>query len=201
MKQFLPFFSYLFHPLFIPIQGAFCFFLFNQNYYSEWQLALILLQILIVTVLIPLLIFIFLKQTGKVDSIMVSDVKQRKIPLIIQLFLIIFLIESSITQDRFPELYYFYLGGFCSTLLTLIAVYFNTKASIHLVGIVSLTLFVIGLSYHNQINLISTIAFLIAAIGFVAASRLIMKAHTLPEIGIGFLIGSCPQLALYYFWL
>jgi acid phosphatase family membrane protein YuiD len=45
------------------------------------------------------------------------------------------------------------------------------------------------------------IAFLVLMNGFVASSRLEMKAHTPKELVIGFLLGIIPQLLLLRFWL
>ena len=68
-------------------------------------------------------------------------------------------------------------------------------------GISSLTVFVIGLSMHYQVQSTFLIAFLILINGLVASSRLEMKAHTTTELIIGFLLGSVSQLLLFYLWL
>lgn len=145
--------------------------------------------------------FYLLKTLGKVDSIMVSDLSQRKIPLLIQIVLIFILLKKSITIDRLPELFFFLFGGLISTLLTLIFLFGKLKISIHMIGISALTAFVIGLSLHNQLNFLGMISFLIAINGCIAASRLYMKAHTMTEIVVGFFAGMLPQLALWWCWL
>jgi hypothetical protein len=132
---------------------------------------------------------------------MISEVSQRKIPLVIQCFLTILLIRKSITLDRFPELHFFFLGGLLSTILALVFVFFKTKASLHMLAISALTLFFIGLSIHNQTQNIYMIALLVSMNGVVATSRLEMKAHTNKELVIGFLLGVMPQLLLLRFWL
>ncbi|MFC6875764.1 hypothetical protein [Flavobacterium myungsuense] len=201
MKKILPLFSYLFHPIFIPVFGTFFYLFFTPNYFEFNQKYLILLQVLLITIFIPISFFYLLKAIGKVDSMMVSELSQRKIPLIIQAFLIYTLIQRSITLDRIPELFFFFFGGLLSTLLTLLFLFGKIKASIHMIGISSLTAFVVGLSLHNQINFMCYIAFLILMNGVVASSRLEMKAHTNIELAIGFFVGLLPQLALYFFWL
>ena len=201
MKKILPSFSYLFHPIFIPLFGTIFYLFFTPNYFEFNQKYLILLQVLLITIFIPISFFYLLKAIGKVDSMMVSELSQRKIPLIIQAFLIYTLIQKSITLDRIPELFFFFFGGLLSTLLTLILLFGKIKASIHMIGISSLTAFVVGLSLHNQINFMYYIAFLILMNGVVASSRLEMKAHTNMELAIGFFVGLLPQLALYFFWL
>ncbi len=119
MKKILPFFSYLFHPIFIPVYGTLFYFLFDENYFDGQQKLLILLQIGIITIFIPISFYFLLKSFGKVDSMMVSDLSQRKIPLIIQIGLLFTLIQKSITLDQIPELYYYFLGGLISTFLAL----------------------------------------------------------------------------------
>lgn len=201
MKKILPFFSYLFHPIFIPVMAALFYLFFYDSYFVNQEKYFIVLQILIITVFLPILFFFLLRATGKVDSVMVSEVSQRKIPLVIQCFLIILLLRKSIPLERYPELHFFFLGVLLSTLQALGFLFFKIKASLHMVGISALTAFVIGLSLHNQINSIYTIVFLILMNGFVASSRLEMKAHTATELIIGFLLGSISQLLLWYFWL
>jgi hypothetical protein len=201
LKKILPFFSYLFHPLFIPVYGTLFYFLFDDNYFDGQQKYLILLQIAIITIFIPISFFFLLRSFGRLDSVMVSELSQRKIPLIIQGILILMLIQKSITIDLIPELYFFFLAGFISTLFALIFLFCKIKASIHMIGISTLTAFVIGLSIHNQIDIISTITFLILMNGVVASSRLAMKAHSNKELIIGFFSGLLPQMALLVFWL
>jgi hypothetical protein len=142
-----------------------------------------------------------LRTAGKVDSVMVSEVSQRKIPLVILCFLLILLIRESVTFEHYPELYFFFLGGLLSALLALAFLFLKTKASLHMIAMSALTLFVIGLSIHNQTRNINLVAFFVFMNGIVASSRLEMKAHTPRELVIGFLLGVIPQLLLLYFWL
>lgn len=65
----------------------------------------------------------------------------------------------------------------------------------------ALTVFVIGLSVHTQIENINLILFSVMMNGFVAASRLEMKAHSNKELVIGFFLGIIPQFLLLQIWL
>jgi len=201
LKKILPLFSYLFHPIFIPVYAALYYFFFNDSYYTTPEKYFAVFQIVIITILLPTLFFFLLRTGGQVDSIMISEISQRKIPLVIQCFLTILLVRKSITLGHFPEFHFFFLGGLLSTVLALILLFFRVKASLHMVAISAFTLFVIGLSIHNQTRNINCIAFLVLMNGFVASSRLEMKAHTLKELVIGFLLGIIPQLLLLRFWL
>lgn len=132
---------------------------------------------------------------------MLSDIAHRKIPLLLHIMLLSILIEKSITVDRFPPLYFFFLGGLFSALFAFLLLYAKIKASIHMIGMSALTAFIIGLSLKNQTNTINLVTFFMFMNGLVASSRLVMKAHTTKELLIGFLCGIIPQLALLYFWL
>lgn len=201
MKKILPLFSYLFHPIFIPLLGTFYYVLLSDNIYSKTQFILLFSQVFIITLLLPIAFFYLLRTYGKLDDIMLSDISQRKIPLVLQMVLFSVLIQKSIKIDLFFELYFFFVGGLCSTILAFILLYSKLKTSIHMIGMSAFTFFLIGLSYHYKVNIITTLIFFVVANGFVAASRLEMKAHSVKELFLGFLCGSLPQLALFYFWL
>jgi len=201
LKKILPLFSYLFHPIFIPLVGTAFYVMLEAHYFTLPQYLLLFLQIIIITFLMPIAFFYLLKTFGKTDTIMLSDIAQRKIPLLLQIALFTILIEKSITIDKFPSLYFFFLGGLLSTFLAFMLLYAKIKASIHMIGMSALTVFVIGLSLKNEINTINLVTFLVVMNGLVASSRLAMKAHTNKELLIGVLCGVFPQLALLYFWL
>ena len=201
MKKILPFFSYAFHPIFIPFLGTVFYALLEEKYFTLPQYLILFLQIIIITFLLPIAFFYLLKTFGKIESVMLTDISQRKIPLLLQIMLFAVLIEKSITIDRFPSLYFFFIGGLLSTIFAFLLLYVKFKASIHMIGISSLTVFIIGLSIHNQVNTINTVTFFVLMNGLVASSRLVMKAHSNKELLVGFLCGTIPQSILLYFWL
>lgn len=159
------------------------------------------LQITVVTIFTPMALYYLLRFTGKVDSIMIADMEQRKIPLVFQSFIIILLLKKSITLDYYPELHFFFLGALFSTLFALGLLYAKTKASLHMLAISALTVFVFGLNIHLQTGNIYITPILLLMNGFVASSRLVMQAHTPKELIIGLLLGSIPQLLFLYLWL
>ncbi|WP_306349784.1 hypothetical protein [Flavobacterium sp. '19STA2R22 D10 B1'] len=201
MKKILPVFSYIFHPLFISVFAALLYFFFSNRYFIYQDIYLILIQILIVTILIPVSIYYFLLSLGKVNSIMLNDKSQRRIPLAIHALLLLILIKKSITIDSIPELYYYFLGSLISTVVALFLIILGYKASLHMVGMSALTIFAIGISIHSQVRLVEVISLLTLCTGIVATSRLEMKAHDYTELTLGFLTGILPQIGLWYFWL
>ncbi len=203
MKKILSIFSYLFHPIFVPLLAtSYCFFV-NDSFvsYSNLEIYVILTQVLIITICIPITFFYLLRSLGKIDSIMVSELSQRKLPLFFQAILILILIKKGTTIDRLSELYFFFLAGFSSTVIALAFVFCKFKTSLHLIGISSLLFFTIGLSIHNQTNQINSICCLVLISGLVASSRLEMKAHSIKELIVGFLLGTLSQISFWWFWL
>ena len=106
-----------------------------------------------------------------------------------------------IPQNYISELYFFFVGLLTASIAILVLLFIKFKTSIHLLGMGSLLLFFIGLSIHFEINITLAIGLLTLLSGLVATSRLYLKAHTVPELLIGFIIGACSQLFLFKFWL
>ena len=201
MKKILPLFSYIFHPIFIPALATLFYLFYNSTDFVIQEKIFVLFQVVIVTIIIPGLVFLLLRTTGNIDTIMIAKIAQRKIPLVIHCFLIILLVRKSITIDRYPELHFFLLAGLLSTLLALILLFIKVKASLHMIAISSLTIFIIGLSLHLRIQNIATITTLILLNGIIASSRLEMNAHTFKELVLGFFLGAVPQFLLLMLWL
>lgn len=201
MKKILPFFSYLFHPLFIPLFTVVYFFYKDENYLVTAEKLLIAIQIIIITILIPIAFFFLLRSMGKIDSVMASDLKQRRWPLVLQGVLLYILLRQSIAFDRIPELYFFFLSILMTTVLALVFLFAKIKMSLHMAAMAAMLFFIVGLSIHSHSNDIAVIALLLVMTGLVASSRLEMKAHTYTELGIGFAAGMLPQVAFWYFWL
>jgi hypothetical protein len=201
MKKILPFFSYLFHPLFIPLYTVLCFFWLTETFLFPAEIFLIVIQVFIVMVLIPIAFYFLLRTLGKVDTVMISDVSQRRMPLFMQALLILLLLWQSLSPHRIPELYFFFLGALITTALCLGFAFARIKVSLHMAGLGAMLFFVIGVSIHSQHNAILLLAFLLIVTGMVSASRLEMNAHSHRELILGFASGFLPQIGLWYFWL
>ncbi len=200
-NSFLVLFSYLFHPLFIPLMGTLLYLGISPISYSPAQLLYLCLQVSLLTIFIPVAIYFWLKTLGKADTAMLQKRTQRKIPLLLGCILLYILAVKCITKAILPELHFFILGGVISNGLAFLYLFMKVKASLHQLGISALTCFVLGLSAHFQVNLSYGIALLLLLNGLVASSRLAMKAHSYAELAIGFGLGAIPQLALWLIWL
>jgi hypothetical protein len=144
--------------------------------------------------------FLF-RSLGVVSSFTEASISERKMPIAVQAILLFVLIKFSVSRDSVAELYFFFLGGFLSSVIVLASVILKFKASLHMIGISALTCFIFGLSMYYQLLFVNLIAFCIVCMGLVASSRLYMKAHTYTELIAGIIIGAGPQVFLYQFWL
>ncbi|WP_162200424.1 hypothetical protein [Kordia jejudonensis] len=152
----------------------------------------------IFTICIPMLIFILLRRFKMIDSIFLKEVSQRKVPLYIYILILFLIITKVITKSIFAELFDFYLATLISSVICLMLVFFRIKASMHMMGISGLVMFLVVLSISYQVNITFALSILIFMIGLVATSRLFLKAHTFTELVIGFFIGWIPQLLVTY---
>ncbi|WP_345142086.1 hypothetical protein [Flavobacterium ginsengiterrae] len=201
MKKILPLFSYIFHPIFISMYATLFYLFYKEDIFTTQEKYFVLFQILVITIIVPILFFMLLRSTGHVKSMMLPENSQRRIPLILQCFLYILLVKRSIVIMRYPELHFFFLGALFSTILALVCSLFKIKASLHMVAISGFTIFAVGLNMHLQMHNPYWGAFLILMSGIIASSRLEMNAHTPRELLIGLFIGVLPQVLFLYLWL
>jgi hypothetical protein len=142
-----------------------------------------------------------LKALKKVKSFTEATIEERRLPIFIQVILLYCLLNFTVLETHFPELYKFFQAGFISSFLVFVAVMLRFKASLHMIGITSLFVFVVMLSSYLEIEATYTIAYLIMCMGFVASSRLFMKAHTPIELIAGMIIGVLPQVLVWFYSL
>ena len=201
MKLLLKVLSYLFHPLFIPIMGTLSYFVITPKYSPRELQSGNILPIFIITVIIPIFIYFILRTLGVVSNIFLPKVGERKYPLLISLGLLLVIVIKVIPENFTIELYYFFLGLIAATISCLLLLFLNFKSSLHMNGMGTLLMFLIGLSIHFEINITIAISALTLAAGLVATARLYFQAHSRSEILIGFLIGMVSQLLTFKFWL
>lgn len=201
MKLFLKIISYIFHPLFIPFTGTFIYFLITPKYSPLELQSGNILPIFILTVIVPIISYLILRNIGVVSSILMSTVQERKYPLYIIIALLLMIVYKVTPNNYTAELHYYFIGLIGGSLTSLILLFMNFKSSMHLMGMGSLFMFLTCLSIHFEINITLVLSLLIFATGLVTTSRLYFRAHSLPEVLIGFFIGLISQLLTIKFWL
>ena len=201
MKKLALAFSYFFNPLFIPAYATLFYFFVTHNYFHRHEVYLVFLQVLILTVLIPISVFYLLRSLSVIKEPMLPDKKERRAPLAIYALLLYVLIKHGFSTYVIKELHYYLLGVLISTLIALALAVFRYRISLHVMGVSSLTAFAISISAYYHIQFLAIIAFLIISCGFVATARLDDKNHGWQSIAAGALTGLLPQIALWLVWL
>jgi hypothetical protein len=199
LKYFLVPFSYIFHPLFISVYGALLYFWLTNTFENTTIFYLTFLQIIILTTLLPLSFYWLLFSLKKVKHFTEASLKERRLPIFAQILMLFFLVKYSLVNELFPELHLFFVGAFFSAFLVFISVICRFKASLHLIGCSSLLVFIYILMAYLEIQNIYVIIALVLCTGFVASSRLFLKAHTPIELIVGLLIGGLPQVFVWFY--
>ena len=194
-------FSYIFHPLIMPLLGVLFYFSKTPRFIPDIIIKTKVFSIFILTIILPILIYYLLKTLKKIDSIHLETAHERIAPLTINLGIIVLIILRIFPSDEIIELYFFFVGVLCSTLACLLLAFLKVKASIHMLGACGFFMFAVALSIHFKINVNGTIALMMIILGAIATSRLHLNAHNNAELVIGSFIGLFPQLLLLKFWL
>ncbi len=201
MKYLIKSASFIFHPLWMPFAGSLYYFLVTPRFFPLPLIQAKLLAVAITTIFIPVVFYFLLKNLGKADSIFLKDVNERRWPLFFYCLLIGLNLFKILNFYNYPSLYYYFVGILFSAIAAFILACLRVKISLHMLGLSGIFMFVIALSISYHLNLIYTIAFLIAALGLTATSRLHYKAHSWAELLLGFFIGLIPQIIVLNFWL
>ncbi|HSI70707.1 MAG TPA: hypothetical protein VK941_10770 [Gillisia sp.] len=201
MRGILKSASYIFHPLWMPFAGSLLYFVITPRFFPLPLIKAKMLAIAITTLFIPIVFYFLLKNLGKAKSMFLGDVKERRWPLFFYNLLIGLNLYQILDPYNYPALYYFFAGILFSTMTAFLLSLVNLKISLHMIGLSGILMFLLALSIYYRINLIYSIAFVIAALGLTASSRLELKAHNWLELALGVFIGLLPQIIVLNFWL
>lgn len=155
----------------------------------------------LLSVILPILLFFLLKTTHRIKSIHLVTAKERIIPLVLFIIILLLILYRVFPSNELIEPHYFIVGVLGSTLACLILAILKFKASIHMIGAGAVLMFFIALSIHFHININASIALMCIVSGAVGTSRLHLNAHSSIELTIGFFVGVIPQIIVMNYWL
>ncbi len=201
MRRFFQLLSYISNPIFVPTLGTYFYFKITPKYTSPEFESATILPIFILTVIIPIIIILILKNLNLVNSIKMTDLKERRYPMYISILLLLTIVYKVLPSNFTIELHYFFLGLITSLAASLALIYLNFKSSLHLTGLGSLIMYAICLSVHFEKNITLFLSLLILFTGLLASAKLYLKAHSKIELLIGLLIGLISQLLTVEYWL
>ncbi len=201
MRRFSQLLSVIANPIFVPTLGTYLYFKITPKYTTiEFESGNIL-PIFILTVIIPIIILLILKNLKLVTSINMIDLKERRYPMYISILLLLLVVYKVLPNNFTIELHYFFLGLIASLVASLVLIYVNFKSSLHLTGLGSLIMYTICLSVHFEKNITLFLSLIILLTGLVASAKIYLKSYSKIELLIGLLIGLLSQLLTVKYWL
>jgi hypothetical protein len=197
------FFSFVFHPLFIPVLAAWYLAFLQPGYFTGMpanEKTMVIAQVAFNTIFYPALTVLLLKAVGFIKSIFLKTQRERIIPYIATNIFYFWMYLVFKSQEEIPlVLTSFILGIFLASSVALIAnIYF--KISMHALGVGALSglmIVIIFSGFSYTIFLPAMIVFLIG--GLVCTSRLVVSDHTPFDIYAGVLFGILCQFIAYAF--
>ena len=186
------------HPILMPVLG---FIVFNKYNYTSFQgqSYYTLLSVFAILVVAAPAYFVYaLKRAGYIQNYEMETRKERKLPL---LFTSAAMLFNYFLMNRYhlPELYQLYF--LCTCVGTIITFGINTfyKISLHTIGIGFLFGLGLVLSYLSTSDMRVYLIMTALAAGIIAFSRMILLAHTLPQIYWGFSVGVFIAGLMFFF--
>lgn len=202
-KWLAHFFSFVFHPLFIPVMAAWYLVFLQPGYFTGTaasEKAMIVMRVGYNTIFYPAITIILLKAVGFIKSIFLRTQRERIIPYIATNIFYFWMYLVLKNQEDIPLiLTSFIFGIFLASSVALIAnIYF--KISMHALGMGALSglmMVIIFSGFSYVIFLPAMLVFLIT--GFVCTSRLVVSNHTSFDIYTGLLFAILCQFIAYAF--
>lgn len=191
MQQLARFFSFVFHPIFVPVYLLL--FVYVSDPYLQYLMPLVkmkpvLILLLVNTIVMPLLTFFYLRRKEVFTSMFLEKTNERKIGILI-LFLFHLITYLLWRKLNLPASF---LSLFFGILLSLAAVFFITsyfKISLHTLAFGGIVGALLGLFRAHGFLDYPILSIALLGLGIIASSRLILNAHTAKEVNFGALLG------------
>ena len=199
--KFAKFISYLFHPITFPIVGAFIYFLLVPNFIFKQQEYQFLIVIFIGTYIFPIALLALMKSFKMISSYNIDSIDERKFPILLFIsiaYIIANWLHSSGIVDILSLLFYGYTIGL---VFAYILLYFKFKISLHTSAIAGLIGFLICFSHFYNQNVLFILIAMVLLAGLIGSSRLKLKAHSMKEVFLGFVLGVLTQFIAYYSYI
>ncbi len=209
MKFVANFFSYVFHPLFILTYMVLLLlwtnpFSFGLRHVAEADTLLII--VVMTSVTLPAIAILMMKMLGWIEDFRLDTRHERIGPYIVSGILYLTLYLHVTRADAFPVSLRIVTLGSLIALWTCFFINNFIKVSLHAAGVggfvamAVLTKLTFGYSQAQiglpgAINIVLPVNFILYGViliaGMVCTSRLILKAHNLKEVYLGFIMGIC----------
>jgi hypothetical protein len=191
------FFSYIFHPAFVPVYVIAFLVYFHPSYFSGFSERNKLQTVIISCinlVAFPLLTVLLLKALGFIDSIFLRTRKDRIIPYMACGIFFFWAYTVFKKQEIYPSIMpIFILGVFLAASAALIAnIYF--KISMHAIGMGGWLGIFFVIAKENSMLMTWPISVALLITGVVCTARLLVSNHTQRDIYVGLIVGFLAQV-------
>jgi membrane-associated phospholipid phosphatase len=184
--------STLFHPIFVNLLSLFA--LIKLFPYLDYGLndslkLFFLVFIFATTGIFPLLVVLFMRFSGTIQSILLDDKEQRKLPYIITaiIYLLDFYAFKSLIHA--PALILAYLLGSATIVVIMLIINHFYKISIHASSFGLLTAIIVAASGSAMFDVRILLMVTLILAGITASARLFLHAHNLMQIISGYTLG------------
>lgn len=194
-------FSYIFHPLFIPVYITLFLIWVHPYIYvgtGAWEKLSHLLQVFVNCTFLPVVSVLLLKGLKFIDSIFLKTQKERIIPYVICMIFYFWCWYVFKNNQGVKEMVSMSLAVFNASVFGFLA-NIVLKVSMHAIAMGVLVTFMALLAISDNTNLTFYLSLSVLTAGAVCTSRLIVSDHSAREIYFGFFIGVFSQLAAHYF--
>lgn len=202
MRSVANFFSFVFHPLLMPVYAMLL--IFNLNTYLSYSVSpqlqrIIFIVVFITTFVMPVLFSMLLLQKGVIHSLEMEDKSERKWPFI---FTSVFYLIAFYLLRMLPVSGLFPLIVLSAAVVILLAFFITIfwKISVHMMGIGGLAGLLWGLADVLYIPITGIFILLIILAGFIGTARLIRSAHLPSQLYIGFITGFAAEVVFMKFY-
>ena len=195
------FFSFVFHPLFIPLYLTYFIITFRSYEFGgldDWGRLTRLLQVFVNCTFLPLVSVLLLRALKFIDSVYLKTQKDRIIPYIICMIFYFWNWYAFKNNHEVNDLVSMSMAIFNASIFGFL-VNISMKVSMHAIAVGAMTTFIALLAYTDSISYSFYLSIAILISGIVCTSRLIVSDHRPKEIYYGFFIGIFCQLAAHYF--
>lgn len=191
MQRIASIISAIFHPMIMPLASVFV--AANFDWYVRGvsppgQMRLVFLIIFLSTVAFPGINILLLRWYGIVSSLEMPRRRERIAPYISSAFFF-GLGYYLLRKANLPDVIYSILFGCIIALIVIMAINFTWKISAHATGVFGLVGATAGLfSVHSFENIVLFCSLILIG-ALVMTSRLVLKAHTPPQVYAGAIMG------------
>lgn len=202
MKQISKIIAVVFHPVLMPLVGAFILLnsgIFESNVPLDVK-KYIYLSVGLFSILLPLAFLPLLNYWKVVKSMELNDRRERFIPLIFTATSLVLLniVLSKILPFKLMNAYTFAIA---TVSVLLLFANFALKISIHLTALGGITGLIIILTVVYDSNMFYWLLIVTLLSGIVASARLFTSSHTLGEVSVGYLMGLVATSGLMFMYV